>query len=226
MVTAHGAKGSEYAHVFVIGCTQNTWDDTNNSGKFAYKLPDNLVSVSRNATDLEESRRLFYVAITRAKTHLQVSYAVKDDKDKEHTKSTFITELMEESNLSITPKAVPDELLADYLLRQFKETARPEIELVEDQYIDQLLKKYTLSVTHLNNFLDCPLKFYYQNLIRVPAAKNESMAFGSAVHWAIERLFVKMRANNNVFPAKQELVDDFNWHMKTTKRRLQQRHSN
>jgi len=217
MVTAHGAKGSEYAHVFVIGCTQNIWDDAGNSGKYSYKLPDNLVSVNRNATSLEESRRLFYVAITRAKTHLHISYPVKDDKDKEQTKSTFITEIVEQSNLSITPKQVADGLMADYLLLQFKETAKPEIELVEDEYINQLLRKYTLSVTHLNNFLDCPLKFYYQNLIRVPAAKNESMAFGSAIHWAIERLFVKMRERNNVFPSKQEMVDDFNWHMKNNR---------
>ncbi len=217
MVTAHGAKGSEYAHVFVIGCTQNIWDENNNSGRFTFKLPDNLVSVHRAATDLEESRRLFYVAITRAKTHLQVSYPLKDDKDKEQTKSTFITELLGDSDLSISPKQVPDTLLADYLLSQFKEKARPEIELVEDEYLDNLLKKYTLSVTHLNNFLECPLKFYYQNLIRVPAAKNESMAFGSAIHWAIERLFVKMRANGNVFPMKNELVDDFNWHMQNNR---------
>ncbi|HTE12573.1 MAG TPA: ATP-dependent DNA helicase, partial [Chitinophagaceae bacterium] len=217
MLTAHGAKGSEFAHVFVIGCTQNIWDDSNNAGKYTYKLPDNLVSIHRSASDLEESRRLFYVAITRAKTHLHVSYPLKDDKDKEQTKSTFITELLEESNLSVTSKQVADGLLADYLLLQFAEKARPEIELVEDEYISQLLKKYTLSVTHLNNFLDCPLKFYYQNLIRVPAAKNESMAFGSAVHWAIERLFVKMRERNNVFPSKQELVEDFNWHMKNNR---------
>ncbi|MEO6315849.1 MAG: ATP-dependent DNA helicase [Chitinophagaceae bacterium] len=217
MVTAHGAKGSEYAQVFVIGCTQHIWDDSNNSGKYTFKLPDNLVSIHRTATDLEESRRLFYVAVTRAKTHLHVSYPLKDDKDKEQTKSTFITELLEGSNLSITHKQVPDVLLADYLLSQFKIKARPEIEVVEDEYIDQLLKRYTLSVTHLNNFLDCPLKFYYQNLIRVPAAKNESMAFGSAVHWAIERLFVKMRANDNVFPTARELVEDFNWHMKNNR---------
>lgn len=217
MVTAHGAKGSEYAHVFVIGCTQHIWDEHNNSGKYTFKLPDNLVHINRTATDLEESRRLFYVAITRAKTHLQVSYPLKDDKDKDQTKSTFITELLEESNLAVTPKQVSDNILANYLLLQFKEKARPEIELVEDAYIDQILKRYTLSVTHLNNFLNCPLRFYYQNLIRVPAAKNESMAFGSAIHWAIERLFLKMRANNNVFPSKQELVEDFNWHMKNNK---------
>jgi len=217
MVTAHGAKGSEYAHVFVIGCTGNIWDETANSGKYAFKLPDNLVSINNTASNLEESRRLFYVAITRAKTHLQVSYPLKDEKDKEQVKSNFITELLEDGSLTVISKQVPDVLLADYLSSQFAEKARPEIQLVEDEYIDQLLKRYTLSVTHLNNFLDCPLKFYYQNLIRVPAAKSDSMAFGSAVHWAIERLFIKMRNNNNIFPSKEELVADFNWHMKNNR---------
>ncbi|MBK6991659.1 MAG: ATP-dependent helicase [Chitinophagaceae bacterium] len=213
MVTAHGAKGSEFAHVFVIGCTQKIWDDNNKGGNRNYKLPDNLVNTSRNASDLEESRRLFYVAITRTKTHLHVSFPAKDEKDKEQIKSTFITELLEESNLSITPKQVPDSLLTEYLLIQFAEKARPEIELVEAEYIDQILKRYTLSVTHLNNYLNCPLRFYYQNLIRVPAAKNESMAFGSAIHWSIERLFTKMKDNQNIFPPKEDLVKDFNWYM-------------
>ncbi len=102
MVTAHGAKGSEFAHVFVIGCTQKIWDDSNKSGNRNYKLPDNLVNTNRNASDLEESRRLFYVAITRAKTHLHISYPAKDEKDKEQIKSNFITELLEESNLTTT----------------------------------------------------------------------------------------------------------------------------
>ncbi len=217
LITAHGAKGSEFAHVFVIGCTQKIWDDNNKGGNRNYKLPDNLVNTSRNASDLEESRRLFYVAVTRAKTHLHVSYPVKDEKDKEQVKSTFITELLEDNNLSISPKQVPDALLADYLLLQFAEKARPEIELVEAEYIDQLLKRYTLSVTHLNNYLNCPLRFYYQNLIKVPSAKNESMAFGSAIHWSIEKLFMKMKDNQNVFPPKEDLVKDFNWYMKNNR---------
>lgn len=217
MVTAHGAKGSEYAHVFVIGCTQKIWDDSSKTGSHNYKLPDNLVNSTRNATNLEESRRLFYVAITRAKTHLHISYPLKDEKDKEQIKSNFITELVENSNLSVASKEVPDALLADYLLLQFAEKARPEIELVEASYIDQLLKRYTLSVTHLNNYLNCPLRFYYQNLIRVPSAKNESMAFGSAIHWSIERLFTKMKENKNIFPPKEDLVNDFNWYMRNNR---------
>lgn len=217
MVTAHGAKGSEYAHVFVIGCTQKIWDDNSRGNNRSYKLPDNLVSNNTTAPNEEESRRLFYVALTRAKTHLYISYAVKDAKDKEQTRSTFVTELMEDGYLQIAHRSVPDVLLADYLLQRFKEKAKPEIELVEAEYIDQILKRYSMSVTHLNNYLNCPLKFYYQNLIRVPAAKNESMAFGSAIHWSIERLFIKMKENENVFLPKEDLVADFNWYMKNNR---------
>ncbi|MBX2924454.1 MAG: ATP-dependent helicase [Chitinophagaceae bacterium] len=217
MVTAHGAKGSEYAHVFVIGCTQKIWDDNNRQGNRSYKMPDNLVSNSTTPPGIEENRRLFYVALTRAKTHLHISYAVKDEKDKEQTRSTFITELLEDGSLQLVNQAVPDVLLADYLQQRFKEKAKPEIELVEATYIDEILKRYTMSVTHLNNYLNCPLKFYYQNLIRVPAAKNESMAFGSAIHWCIERLFIKMKENGNVFLPKEDLLADFYWYMKNNR---------
>ncbi len=217
MVTAHGAKGSEYTHVFVIGCTQKIWDDSNRGSSRSYKLPDNLVSNNTTPPGEEESRRLFYVALTRAKTHLHISYALKDEKDKEQTPSAFITELLEDGSLQRINKAVQDDLLADYLQQRFKEKAKPEIQLVEAAYIDEILKRYSMSVTHLNNYLSCPLKFYYQNLIRVPAAKNESMAFGSAIHWSIERLFIKMKENGNVFPPKEDLLADFNWYMKNNR---------
>ncbi|MEO6232816.1 MAG: ATP-dependent DNA helicase [Ferruginibacter sp.] len=217
MITAHGSKGSEFAHVFVIGCSKDIWDETSAGSNRSYKLPDNLVSNTNIATSLEESRRLFYVAITRAKTHLHISYPQKNANDKPLVKSSFVTEIIETSDLQPALKQVPENLLTDYLALQFIEKARPEIALVEDEYIDQLLKRYTLSVTHLSNYLNCPLKFYYQNLLRVPAAKNENMAFGSAVHYAVEMLFKKMRTNNNTFPSSMEFLREFKLYMKNNR---------
>ncbi|MDE3144329.1 MAG: ATP-dependent helicase, partial [Bacteroidota bacterium] len=213
LITAHGAKGSEFAYVFVIGCTNKIWDENNSGNNRNYKYPDNLLSNNNVSGDLEESRRLFYVAITRAKTNLQISYSAKDKNDKPLTKSTFVTEIIEGMLWQPVQKFVPDEKLIDHLALQFKETAMPEIVLVEENYINQILKKYSLSVTHLSNYLSCPLKFYYQNLIKVPSAKNESMVFGSAVHFALQRLFEKMKNNNQVFPSKHELLDDFGWYI-------------
>jgi DNA helicase-2/ATP-dependent DNA helicase PcrA len=71
-----------------------------------------------------------------------------------------------------------------------------------------------MSVTALNNYLRCPLEFYFKNLIRIPSPKNEATEFGSAVHYALECLFRKMQSNHDTFPAKQEFIGDFEWHMR------------
>jgi DNA helicase-2/ATP-dependent DNA helicase PcrA len=217
MVTAHSAKGSEFAFVFLIGCTKDVWDDTGKGGNRSYKLPDNLVSNVAAADTLEESRRLFYVALTRAKTHLHISFPEKNEQGKAMLSSSFVNELASKLPLAITPKTVPDELLVDQIGLQFAATARPRIELMEKEYIDSLLKKYSLSVTHLNNYLECPIKFYYQNLIKVPGAKNEFMAFGSAVHYAMEMLFINMKNHDEVFPSVDELLGYFRKHMQNNR---------
>jgi DNA helicase-2/ATP-dependent DNA helicase PcrA len=90
---------------------------------------------------------------------------------------------------------------------------QPEIEKIEEEYIKALVERFVMNVTALNNYLKCPLEFYFKNLIRIPSPKNEAIEFGSAVHFALERLFTKMQTNKNVFPSKEEFVDDFNWHM-------------
>jgi DNA helicase II / ATP-dependent DNA helicase PcrA len=60
MMTIHGSKGLEFSHVFVVGLEENLF-------------PSQMML--NNRADLEEERRLFYVAITRAEENLTLSYA-------------------------------------------------------------------------------------------------------------------------------------------------------
>ena len=60
LMTIHAAKGLEFKHVFVVGLEEN--------------LFPSQMSLNSKA-DLEEERRLFYVAVTRAETVLTLSYA-------------------------------------------------------------------------------------------------------------------------------------------------------
>src|SRR5690606_4027997 len=112
------------------------------------------------------------------------------------------------------PQSLDRETMTEYLALPFIAGPPPRIALLEERHITQVLKKYSLSVTHLNNFLQCPLKFYYQNLIRVPGAKSDAMSFGSAIHFALQRLFEKMKEADGVFPGQEELLNDFSWHMR------------
>ena len=70
-----------------------------------------------------------------------------------------------------------------------------------------------MNATALNNYLRCPLEFYFRNLLRIPSPKNEYAEFGSAVHHALEQLFRKMQDNGNWFPGKEEFIKDFEWYM-------------
>jgi DNA helicase-2/ATP-dependent DNA helicase PcrA len=70
-----------------------------------------------------------------------------------------------------------------------------------------------MNVTALNNYLKCPLEFYFRNLIRIPSPKNEATEFGSSIHHALQELFRKMQNNDQQFPSKQEFVKDFEWYM-------------
>ncbi len=211
LVTAHGSKGTEYEYVFLIGCNKNIWDDKKSSSQYEFKLPDNFSSEKYEVNELEEARRLFYVAMTRAKTHLTISYSVQDNenKNKGMERSAFVGEIMEGTSIEVKEEKAEENILIKYLELQYTAKAVPQIELVDKNYLDSLLQNYSLSVTHLNNYLDCPIKFYYQNLIRVPAAKGESMAFGSAVHSTLQALFEKMKAQGNIFPSKEKMMDDF-----------------
>jgi DNA helicase-2/ATP-dependent DNA helicase PcrA len=75
-----------------------------------------------------------------------------------------------------------------------------------------------MNVTALNNYLKCPLEFYFRNLIRIPSPKNEATEFGSAAHYALEMLFKKMLNENeggkkSEFPSREEFINDFEWYM-------------
>ncbi|MEO6150355.1 MAG: ATP-dependent DNA helicase, partial [Mucilaginibacter sp.] len=211
-LTAHGSKGLEFEHVFFIGCDRNTWDKKARNHGFSY--PDTLTgSPDDDITQKEEARRLFYVAITRAKQCLNISFARTDKKGKDQEASQFVGEILAESHLEVTYPKVDANDMVEFLATQFNEADKPQVELLDKNYINQLLQNYTLSVTHLNNFLDCPLKFYFQCLIRVPSGKSPAATFGQAVHWALNRAFRKLKDNDNEFTSTADFMNEFKWYM-------------
>ncbi|MEJ6981995.1 ATP-dependent DNA helicase [Pedobacter sp. P351] len=212
-LTCHGSKGLEFQHVYLIGSTKNVWEKKRKMSS-GYKLPDTVFSSLPSSSNEEELRRLFYVAITRAKKHLTISFPELDAKGKDLEPTVFIGEILSKTDHVIQRTEVDEDILTDFFILQFTEDDKPSIGLIDKEYITQLLQNYSLSVTHLNNYLDCPLKFYFQNLIQVPSGKNETMTFGSAVHWALNKLFRSLAESDNGFHGLNKFMDDFYWYMK------------
>jgi len=90
--------------------------------------------------------------------------------------------------------------------------AAPEIERKEKEFVDRLLEKFVMNVTGAeNNYLKCPLEFYFKNLVRIPSPKNEATESGSSVHYALEQLFGIMQdGKKDRFPAKKNSLPTSN----------------
>jgi DNA helicase-2/ATP-dependent DNA helicase PcrA len=213
LLTAHGSKGLEFEYVFFAGANAATWEKKRKPGG-GYKYPDNLLS-SGGGGDSEELRRLFYVALTRVELHLFISYSRYRDDGKEMEPSMFIAEIRDQYELSFEKITIPTEEQMAFDALPFGDAIAPEIQAAEEDLIGRMLEKFVMNVTALNNYLQCPLEFYYRNLIRIPSPKNEATEFGSAVHHALQRLFEKMKADpGEEFPPKEDLLTDFEWYMR------------
>jgi DNA helicase-2/ATP-dependent DNA helicase PcrA len=222
LLTAHGSKGLEFEYVFFAGCNASIWEKKRKPGG-GYKYPDTMFTraghgsggaATTAGSEDEELRRLFYVALTRVERHLFISWSRFRDDGKELEPSVFIAEILDQHSLPVEKVLIPEEELAAFDALPFSETIAPEIQAAEEDFISRMLEKFVMNVTALNNYLKCPLEFYYRNLVRIPSPKNEATEFGSAVHFALQRLFEKMKEHvATQFPSKEELLKDFHWYM-------------
>lgn len=211
LLTAHGSKGLEFEHVFLAGCNAASWEKKRKPGG-GYSFPDTMFSSQPKQKEEEELRRLFYVALTRARLHLHISYSRFRNDGKDLEPSMFIAEIQDTHALPVEKILLDKDVLSEFAMVQFAAAQAPEIDRSEAEFVTQLLDKFVMNVTALNNYLKCPLQFYFQNLVRVPSGKSEATEFGSAVHHALHKLFEKMQQTEQ-FPGKEEFILDFEWYM-------------
>jgi DNA helicase-2/ATP-dependent DNA helicase PcrA len=218
LLTAHGSKGLEFEYLFIAGCNASLWESKRQPND-AFTLPDTVMGSpagSKQDQDRireEELRRLFYVAITRAERSLSISYSRYKQDGKEMEPSMFIAEILEVHELPFEKVFFDAGQMTAFRALLFAETA-PELEKLEEVFVSRLLEKFVMNVTALNNYLRCPLEFYFRNLLRIPSPKNEATEFGSAVHFALEQLFSKMQNNQDRFPGREVLLSDFEYYMR------------
>ena len=214
LLTTHGSKGLEFKHVFLAGTNAHYWEKKRSTASAGYSLPDTVINSLEHADDKEELRRLFYVAITRAKQFLNISYSQYKGDGKEAEPSQFIIELLEGKEAAIEKMELDPIVKTNYKLLRLQSAPMPEIAQMEEDFIQPKLEKFSMNVTALNNYLKCPLHFYYNSLIRVPSGKSEATTFGSAIHDALNKFFKKMQDSaQSEFPDMQTLVQDFNYYM-------------
>lgn len=194
LMTAHGSKGLEFEHVYITNVVHGLWGGKRNSEKF--RLPIN----SSNG-DLEDERRLFYVAITRAKKDLTISFAKYDVAGKPKIPSLFIADLSADL---VDMELVTENGYDIFFLPRMHDVAS----LISTDFIRERFLRTPLSATALNNYYDNPLKYFFRNLVRLPSVQNKTMIKGSVIHAALEKFFMLSKEQGEILP-EDALIEVF-----------------
>lgn len=199
IMTAHGSKGLEYDEVFLPYAVNESWIRHPHSNYFV--LPN---QTKAEGDDLRDSRRLFYVALTRARRHVTIITPLEDGSGKAFTPLSFVDELADakvqssESVARIEIPAVQDDAL---ILAKTRGKDKRAKELTE--YAKTVLVEKGLSVTALNHFLECPQKFLYKSILKVPEPPSVSGEMGNAMHLAMDRVWHLARPESRSLDKKQ-----------------------
>jgi DNA helicase II / ATP-dependent DNA helicase PcrA len=197
LMTAHRSKGLEFDRVYIVQCADGHWG--NKHRPELLPLPPEVYSLTGAAVEADASnsdeRRLFYVALTRARRQVIISYARTRADGKEQLPSQFITELdqslIENKDISEITKSY-----AENREKLFVPVVSSGTRLDDKEFVKAVFEKNGLSVTALNNYLACPWKYFYSNLVRLPQAKVKHQMYGTAVHGALKDLFTEVHTKD------------------------------
>ena len=211
LMTAHGAKGLEFDHVFITNLFDGHWG--NRRIPQLIKLPSLILmqglalhelSTARlslavdNFEKNDDERRLFYVAVTRARKMAYLSYAVSGWSKKEQLPSQFLGEIKTELKEVRVSEEYSKKFEADQAVLYQPRTVS-NFSVLDKEYLNELFFKRGLSATAVNSYLRCPWKYFYSSLLKIPKAKNKHQIYGTAVHAGLKSFFDRLKM--------QELAD-------------------
>jgi len=203
VMTAHKSKGLEWQRVYIVNCADKVWGNRRAMGSF--RLPAPLSSAGESEQD-DDERRLFYVALTRAKESVSLSFARLDAHGTERLVSRFVEELRTELVEKIVGRSFkPEERILRSLEGQNQTHSAGA--LWDRAYLRELFLEHGINATALNNYLECPWKYFFKNLVRLPDIPGSYLQFGTATHSALKALTDAKREKKEF--SKRDFVDVF-----------------
>jgi DNA helicase-2/ATP-dependent DNA helicase PcrA len=195
LMTAHSAKGLEFDHVFILRANSNSFP-------CSYKEP--LVEFPRELRDSDsvapgegkelhnqEERRLFYVAMTRARDSLTI-YA-RQGRGRDKTPDGFMRDLIADPGLGRwLRKRDARGFQTDLFARATTAAAMPRLQewLFQHAALDQRVR---LSASAVESYETCPLQFKLEREWRIPGEVPAAMQYGAAIHRVLRSYYDSVR---------------------------------
>lgn len=190
IMTVHGSKGLEFKYVFIINLIDQRFP-LRERGE-AIKLPSALLDEKLPEGDhhLEEERRLFYVAATRAKKGLYLSWSSDAGGKRERRASRFLVEagLVEDLTEDNAGERQPASLEDKNLLIKKKEKKI----VATEPFIPKAPERFSYS--QFAAYEKCPYQYRFANILKVPVRGKPSFSFGKTLHATLQKILEKVSA--------------------------------
>jgi DNA helicase-2/ATP-dependent DNA helicase PcrA len=185
LMTAHRSKGLEFEYVYIINVYEGHWGNKRSSRliKLPWEFLGNREKLGEVIDGNEDERRLFYVAMTRAKKQVMITYAAISEDGREQLPSQFIEEIEPEYKEQVDVSEFEGKL--QIKPEQLFLISEPKADFKDKDFFNFIFQQEGLSVTGLNNYLDCPWKYFYLNLVQIPMVKERPQVYGMAIHNAL-----------------------------------------
>lgn len=217
LMTAHRSKGLEFEYVYIVGAYDGHFG--NKSKREILKLLPSVYSLVKDKKENDfdyldgdsdsEERRLFYVALTRAKKEVHISYGAFSGDGRERVPSQFISEIDESLIDNVNTENVTSKFQNEKeILFKEKVTLPTSLEYKEKykEFVREKFLSQGLSVSALNNYLKSPWLYFYRNLVRLPEAQNKSQIYGVVIHGVLQDFFETLKYEE---PGKEFLLQRF-----------------
>jgi len=185
VMTIHAAKGLEFKYVFLVSLVDRRFPTIER--KEQIELPDQLVKeiIPEGDIHLQEERRLFYVAMTRAKRDLYLTRAEDYGGVRKKKPSRFLMELdlvdPSTPSRSARTRSGPS---SDMISKQKEVTPmKPEQTVFRDAIPSWF------SFTQLKAFETCPYQYRFAHVLKIPMQGKAVFSFGKAIHATMEKFF-------------------------------------
>lgn len=229
--TVHSAKGLEYEHVFLIAADNKNWSEAKGNTDLI-TLPRNLEHVRHTGDSADEKIRVLFVAITRAKSHLYITYSLSDFAGHDADRLKYL-DIREDNNHSITSQTTPSQFAK--IIQSDEEGIDPET-IAPDKWLDSYVpddetrknllrpyvEKYRLSPTHLNTFIDLrygdgPISFLRNYIIGEPGdeTNNFALIYGNLIHEIMDEINKENISNEEAIKRFEERIDNADADSKT-----------
>ena len=212
LTTAHKAKGLEWDYVFITGVNKNNWDKL--ASRQMLPLPEGILTAQTLTSAKDDNTRLLYVALTRGKKRVMLSYHLFDLALSNREKSAslyvdFLRQFPPNQVKTISPAlATEEQVISQLNVLLTPAPGRSFTKQVRD-YFATKVKELVISPTMLNDYLVDTNRFIERYLLEIPDySVSVHKEFGNSCHQALEK-FGKNYLATGKFATSPALVDYF-----------------